>query len=496
MGGSFSTLMAKYGLTQTKIYRAVVTSVDPVKHSCSVKGEMKGGQWSGVEIMPMYQTTNGSGSFYLPEVGAVVWACSPADRDRPFIVGFSPSPSAENQGSDDEDPLDSRMNRPVINPGDYMLASQDTAFIVLRKSGHIELGSGQSAKRAYIPLTNIIRDTFESYLMAAAGGEFSWAARREDESRGSDVTPVEYRLRIKEFVEEEPILDIAFGRIEGEDDFFVPPNGEIGRIIGRFILETPDGARNFAAYLDREGNVMYHTTGDISENVEGSRSIYVRNTFQERVVGLRSSFVGVRKQQVGTDDVLEVGRSRRMTVEGDVIDVIGGSYTKTANGPTVESLGAVTQVIAGQFQRDVVGNMNESVAGGKQVTVMENYDEIVAMTKTLIVGNAIPGGDAFKVVAANGNIDLAAPIGQIQISGTAAVVGGLTVVQVGSILAAQPAVLGLEWTALWTALLLWMDTHVHGCTAPGAPSTPPLIPSTPTLGPLQTNSLSTKVLLE
>jgi hypothetical protein len=241
---------------------------------------------------------------------------------------------------------------------------------------------------------------------------------------------------------------------------------------------------------------MYHTTGDISENVEGSRSIYVRNTFQERVVGLRSSYVGVRKQQVGTDDVLEVGRSRRMTVEGDVIDVIGGSYTKTADGPTTESLGAVTQVIAGQFQRDIVGNKNETVAGGKQTTVMEDYHEVVAMTKTLMVGNAIPGGDAFKMVAANGNIDLAAPIGQIQISGTAAVVGGLTVVQVGSILAAQPAVLGLEWTALWTALLLWMDTHVHGCAAPGAPSTPPLIPSTPTLGPLQTNSLSIKVLLE
>ena len=492
---AISSLMAQYGMSQTNIYRAVVIAVDSVKHTCSIKGDMKGGQWSGVEIMPMYQTTEGYGSFYLPEVGAVVWACAPGDRDKPFIVGFAPSPSAEDQESPDEDPLDYRMNRPVLGPGDYMVASQDTAFIVLRKSGYLELGSGQTAKRAYIPLTNIIRDTFESYVMQGSGGDFSWATRREDESHGSDVTPVEYRLRIKEFIEEDPILDIAFGRIEGEDDFFVPPNGEIGQIIGRFILELPDGSRNFSAYLDRRGNVMYHTQGDIQENVEGTRSVYVRNTFQERVVGLRTSFVGVRKQQVGTDDALEVGRSRRMTVEGDVTDVIGGQYTKTVNGPTVESLGSVTQVIAGQFERTIVGNKNETVSGGKQTTVMENYHEVVGMAKTIMLGNAIPGGDAFKMVAANGNIQMTAPLGVFQLEALKVTMTS-TNVQIGSVLATQPVVKGTQWTALWAALLLWMDTHTHMCTAPGTPSLPPLIPSSPILSPLQAAALSVKVFVE
>lgn len=62
--------------------------------------------------------------------------------------------------------------------------------------------------------------------------------------------------------------------------------------------------------------------------------------------------------------------------------------------------------------------------------------------------------------------------------------------------AIQPAVLGTQLEIFLTALLIYLDTHVHTSATPGSPTSPPVIPATATVQPVPALLLSTTVTVQ
>jgi hypothetical protein len=58
------------GFSPARIVRAKILSVDKVKYTCAVHGEMNNEVHSGVALMPTHLNSEGSGSFHVPEANA------------------------------------------------------------------------------------------------------------------------------------------------------------------------------------------------------------------------------------------------------------------------------------------------------------------------------------------------------------------------------------------------------------------------------------------
>jgi len=226
------------GMGGTRVVRAKVLSVDKVKWTCKVQSELDNAVIEGIEVQPTYINAEGGGQFFMPAVNTLVYLCYPSTDSTPFIMGGATAPRQLDEGDEAEDPNDRRMNRPVLNEGDMLVASSDTSRIIVRKGGILEIGASESAKRLYIPLQNLIKEFSQNYEHETAGGRLSMRARDDDETYGTEQTPAEFQLQWREFAEDDfPIIDLRMGRIRAEDSQRVL-NGTQGEIVYSFNINN------------------------------------------------------------------------------------------------------------------------------------------------------------------------------------------------------------------------------------------------------------------
>jgi len=102
---------------------------------------------------------------------------------------------------------------------------------------------------------------------------------------------------------------------------------------------------------------------------------------------------------------------------------------------------------------DVDKKINIESSSGQKVIIDDNSSKIT-----------VQAGSSKVVIDGSGTITL---------TGTTVVLEAQSV-SLGGSSAAHPLVLG-------DSLLTWLATHVHTCTAPATPSSPPVVPPTPTL---------------
>lgn len=113
----------------------------------------------------------------------------------------------------------------------------------------------------------------------------------------------------------------------------------------------------------------------------------------------------------------------------------------------------------------------------------------------------IKSGRAFNLTTVDG-IDMTTAadttidsLGNTRFTTTGDFVMGFATLRLG-LAAIQPAVLGTLLTTFLDALILWLDTHTHTSATPGSPTSPPIVPSSPTLTPQVTPLLSTTVTVQ
>lgn len=389
-----------FGHTQyvsSKCIRAKVLSVDRVKWVATVQGE-NNEMIEGVAVMPSRISADGGGSYWLPETNSVVWLMYPSSESTPFILGGASLPKQTDEGDDAEDPNDHRMNRPVINEGDHVLAQEGSAFVILRKGGIVEIGASQTCRRFYIPLQNIIHEFSENLITEGSWGKTQFLTRREDESHGEGRSPVEFRMQIRDFAEDAPIIDVGLGRIAEEDTESVF-QGAVGQIVARFLINN-----RFRVWIDKDGNSQVYRHGTTTSSYNDARIDYHEKTFLQRVKGLFREELGSHYCAVRGNQTVEVAGNQSVQVTGSQTETVDGSVTRST-GPVVETVaGGITRILSGGLEEKAT-NVKTVASGGHTLEAGSSV-ETISGTKQITVSNASFSGTAYEVVVANGEIHL------------------------------------------------------------------------------------------
>jgi len=418
---------------QSKVTMGMIQEVNNTSYTCTVVTP-DNCVHEGVPINPMNVGADGQGNFFMPEVNTPVWLCRPSDQKAPFIMAGASLPRQLDDADDEEDPNDHRMNRPVLGQGDQMISGPGSnPFIILRKGGSLEIGSTQMSQRIYLPLQDTIREFFSNWEQNAAGGKLEWKSRTSDDSHGSGKDPVEFRLQVKEFSDEDPMIDLGLGRISDEDAQAVI-NGSNGQIVGRLLINN-----NYQVWIDKDGNCQRIQGGGEFVNLEGKKIEFIAADFFQQVRGISSVDYGSRNVVVHRSDSLSVGTDRAVSVNG--------SLTETISGPVTRTTGRLTEEIKGAVERTVNGDLAEVATGTAQITAGADYREKVGgNTKEIISGkkevtitnaNWLSGEDVgYQLTCNQGEIGIhgitsdlritmgltkLAPFGEIRISPTGAI---------------------------------------------------------------------------
>lgn len=425
-------IATSYGVPQ--IIKGKIISVDTVKHTVTVQGE--GNEiHEGIQFMPRHLSSDGTGSFVSPEANMIVWLCTPSSEATPFILGAAAVPK-QTDPEDDEDPNDYRMNRPVLNEGDEMVASRDTGYIIMRKGGILEVASTQLAKTMWVPVENLIHSFCENFIVESPGGVAKLLIRDQDETWGADKSPVELKLTVKEFAGDPfDVFDLRIGRIAAEDDQYIPIAGATGQIVVRLNVNN-----RFLLNIDKDGNYLKTVYGTEIEATERSRFVNVRQSFQQTVQGLTRYILTDRSTEISGVDRLTVGRNHVVKVGGNLVEEIGGGHTKTVKGRVTETVGGVLQNIQGDMVQKVNGPSSESVGGGKSISSAERMSFTSGGVISIEASNTPPSpltpgvkirssiGDVEVTTGLLGNVVLGAgaatpeaPLAKISVRGTGSV---------------------------------------------------------------------------
>ena len=398
---------AKNQFLPVLMMRGKVGPVNKTKWTCTVEPEGDGMPIPDVPIEPMMMNAKtGGGSFFMPEKGSLVWCCRPSTDSTPFVFGAATAPLQVDEGDEEEDPNDRRMNRPVLNEGDAALAVSEQGFIIMRKGGMLEVGASEACKRVYIPLTNVIREFSQGWEHTVAGNYIGLMPRDQDEVHGSENTPVEFQLKIREFAEldedtEDPndyTIDLRMGRIQDEEDELVV-GGELGACVYRFNIND-----RYTVWIDREGNYQVKHGGVVKHEFHELVETTYNKNFKEKVRGVLTSTIQSRNETVLSTDYQTVGRDRTVDIRGKLSEVVGKEVVRTG-GKLTEEYKGVQRTVKGTVDEQFTGSHEKTVGDTRNVSVFGDSSETIAGAKSTTVGKASdpnPLGDGYSIYVYNG----------------------------------------------------------------------------------------------
>lgn len=282
----------------------------------------------------------------------------------------------------------------------------------------------------------------------------------------------------------------------------------------RVLLEHKTGAHlemqsDGTICLGAVGHMRVQAMADWKAYVAGFMKTVVEGSFELTVAAGAHTTTVAGPYSVSAEGTmtLEVGASV-MTVSGDNDETVNGTQTKLVMGNEYRQVG-------GQYSMSVSTDMFLNASGKGSLVVQNNVTngglptdlamEVSAYNGLVLVQSVDATGMAMasylELEGTIGAADLVVELGGSEMSGLhldsfgMVVLEAATMIQIGSSFAVEPAWLGIQAATLWTSLLVWLDTHTHTGNM-GAPTTPPLVPSSASLTSLVTNCASTLIFLE
>lgn len=266
-----------------------------------------------------------------------------------------------------------------------------------------------------------------------------------------------------------------------------------------FEVTTPHGNTLAKIHMSADGRVEILGVkgvditsggeGETREDLAGSKRTRVGGDLTQETKGNRSEVVGGESRtQVSKGHTTVVGGARSQMVNGDELSYVGGKQvTKIQGGlpvppPAPGTLAQKTEVINGSLET-VIGNpLSGALPVAQQKATWVNY---VGGYTFVVQPTALPPPlGAFNVVTSTpGSVLLGANGAAVYnpITGTHQVIA----VAPFGVMKYEP------WAAMMQTLLTWLDTHTHGSAV--GPTTQPLIPSSPTVGPSMATVRSVRV---
>jgi hypothetical protein len=273
---------------------------------------------------------------------------------------------------------------------------------------------------------------------------------------------------------------------------------------------------------------LYHPSGSHLEfHVDGTTHLVAANTARHQTMGSKFEFIQYQESKtIGMHRELKIGKKDTVTVGGAKKETIADGFTLTVGAEKVETIsGGHEHTVSGNYDGITMGSWSQSI--GTDFIVQATATAHVAATYQMslsasnsVAQGGLPTDAAMDISAKNGRVSIASsdPTGLamsavLDLDGTLQMVdlstkaagvtlAGLGITTAGTIhlskgpalTAVDPVVKGIEMTAFLTALITWMDTHVHPWAGMGGGITsPPMIPSATTLTGMVPTVLSTSV---
>lgn len=397
-------------LGPVRIISGTILAVDRETYTASVTYGDPASVIEGVEIGPLYIGSNGQGVYYMPEVGATVWLCTPSERNIPFILAGCAPPlrRTEDQQTADSMVPNYRMNRPILNEGDIMLSSQDGNFVAVRRGGVVEIGASQLAQRLFIPGENLLRDLCQAFDLITAGGRLQWKDRTEDETWGEDKTPTEFTLEIKEFAEDAPVIEIKAGRIKDEDDTRLA--GGDSNVVAR--LKIGD---NLTYWIDKNGIVNSTRFAPQIDAYNAPATTFHAQGKVEEIKGLLTQIASRKHQVVNSNYTKEVRGNYKRRVDKNLSEEVAGDVSRVTGPVTEEVKGDIDRSVAGTVREDLTGNVEQSIAGGRVVGIGGSDDVVVVGNKRIFV-IGLDGGTAYQLMVAQNELSIHNIAGDVKLT--------------------------------------------------------------------------------
>lgn len=313
-----------HGIQDTKFIAPVVetgriTNVNIEDWTVDAISEHGDKKYFDIQMMsPYLHYINGEGIYAMPEVGALVWVCTPSEglHAIPFILGF--------QAPHDEDNDNFASNRSQLNPGDMMMKTRDENFIILRRGGGVQIGATPSTQRMYIPTQNFIRDFCENYQLFTFGGELTWVTDRTEKTTDGDVMTKLSLLAKEKAKDEEHIVELTIGS-----------HGE-GSQTTLNLLVKGSGAKGadtmVSLEITKEGNVNWEIQKDVTNLIHGNRTETIDGNHSTEVGGTMS-YKSAQTASVESDLDVNVKAGTTATLEAAAQMFIDGA-TIHLGGPS------------------------------------------------------------------------------------------------------------------------------------------------------------------
>lgn len=277
--------MSRQEISPTYLIPATVLSVDSQSYRAEVALENLEGAIPDVEVASLYcHPAGGEGIYFLPEVGSTCYLFYPSDDSRPVVLGYR-MPLTKGEGDSG--------GRLEVNPGDYVLLTRGGGKVILRREGAIEIGATALAQRLYIPLSNFIRDIFEQYEAQSPLGDISWTREETplgavlSEATGLGSSRVRYRMRIKEFAEddqESPKVTLEVGEQKAPVGPTTRPDFWFRPYISLKVTHPLFGLKKaFELYVGTSGTLRLVVDGSASFNYKSPVHVDLESTL--RVLG-------------------------------------------------------------------------------------------------------------------------------------------------------------------------------------------------------------------
>ncbi len=393
-----------------RVLAGTIISVNKVKWTCTVNCG-KGEHYEDVPVMPGFVGAEGQGEFKMPETNSPVWVCKPSQEGKVFVLGGAALPTQMDEGDAYEDPTDYRMNRPVLGEGDQgMMGPGGSPHVILRKGGMLELGADQACRSWYFPLKGLLQHFCQRYELYGAAGSWEYGARLEDQSHGTARTPVEFNLQLKEFAQDDPIIQLGLGRIADEDDQRLF-HGTTGDIVARLIINN-----RYRFWVDKAGNVQSYVHGGVVRSHNGPVVEYYHSTLMREVKELFRQRLGKRAVEVSGNDALEVTGDRTVRVGGNVSEEVTGTVARQLGGVADEVRGSVERKVQGSLSDEVGGSVSQSVGGTHEMSVQGGASELVGGKKVTKVLNSQADGNGYEIYVYSGKLEIHDALGNVELS--------------------------------------------------------------------------------
>lgn len=372
MTRSFENGVAESGPNPTRIEEGRISNVNMARWTADVKTRESQRtyydiQWSS----PYFHFAAGEGMFFMPEVGAKVKVCRPADSD-PFIMCFVTAYEREGRQTDsdsgeqpqagahsteptgdeeDRSDITYRAGRPYLQQGDMMIRTRDGNGIWFRRGGVLEVFSTAIAKRLYIPLLNYIRDICENYDLQSAGGRLHWNVSRSDED-SDDESPTVLTLTARDKAQDDlASVLVRVGHVPDENKLRI---AIAPRAINPRTLEI-SGDAVYTLDLSDDGKKTEFVKDDYDLTVEGECNWEVTGDVTIRSAGFTQEVSGDASIQVSGEHSLRAASSTEnisgsKTINSNSIDLGGGSRDHVV-------------IATAAFKQFVLGHRHDSPAG-------------------------------------------------------------------------------------------------------------------------------------